>query len=317
MNDVDWNLVLERALNEGRREIAFGNVASYIPELSKADKSHLGVCLYTRDGHCWSAGDTQVRFTIQSISKVISLAAALNYCGFDKVFSKVGMEPSSESFNSLVELDLASNRPHNPMINSGAITVASCLVPVVSFDEMLALTRRLCHDPDIRLDEAVFHSEMSHVSRNRAIAYLLESKGIIETDVEKSLDFYTRMCSMSVTAESLANLGLVLAMGGVDPATGEHLLDAHVVQVVKTIMFTCGMYDGSGEFAVYVGLPTKSGVGGGLLSVVDKQIGIGIFGPALDEKSNSIAGGYLLQYLSKSLGLHLFADKSSPQFSLN
>lgn len=124
MNDADWNLVLERALNKGRREIAFGNVASYIPELSKANINHLGVCL----------------------------------CTFGKVSSKVGMEPSSESFNSLVELDLASNHPHNPTINSGAITVASCLVPVVSFDEMLALTRRLCHGLDIRMDEAVFHS---------------------------------------------------------------------------------------------------------------------------------------------------------------
>ena len=161
-------------------------------------------------------------------------------------------------------------------------------------------------DPDIEMDEAVFRSEMQTCSRNRAIAYLLESKGIIESDVEKTLELYTKMCSMTVTAESLANLGLVLANGGINYMNGKRMITQSVVQVVKTIMLTCGMYDASGEFAVQVGIPTKSGVGGGLLSVVDQSMGIGIYGPSLDEKGNCIAGNAMLEYLSMKLGLHIF-----------
>ena len=149
------------------------------------------------------------------------------------------------------------------------------------------------------MDEKVFRSEMDHCARNRAIAYLLQSKGILESDVEKSLELYTRMCSLSVTAESLAGLGLV--------ETGERLIDKYAVQVAKTIMLTCGMYDGSGEFAVRVGIPSKSGVGGGILAVVEKRMGIGIYGPALNEKGNSIGGSHVLEYLSKELNLHMFA----------
>ena len=194
------------------------------------------------------------------------------------------------------------------MINSGAIAVASYIEPKISFEEMLKLARCFCQDEGIVLDEKVYHSEMSNVARNRAIAYLLESKGVIGGNVEEALDFYVKMCSLSVTAESLASLGLLLANDGVDPS-GKRLLDSDTVRVVKTIMMTCGMYDGSGEFAVRVGIPSKSGVGGGLLSVVDGKMGIGIYGPALDEKGNSIAGRKILQFLSSKMGLHIFAKK--------
>lgn len=301
--------ILEQAMEEGRKEIPFGETASYIPELGTVDKNHLGICILTKNGEVYEAGDTDIRFTIQSISKVISLAAALEQCGFERVFEKIKMEPSGDAFNSLLKLDMSSNYPYNPMINSGAITVVSYLMPVVSFEEMLAYARKLCMDPDITLDEKVYQSEMTHSARNRAIAYLLQSKGIVESDVEQSLELYVKMCSLSVTARSLAGLGLVLANGGVHPQTGERLLDRKVVQVVKTIMLTCGMYDGSGEFAVHVGIPSKSGVGGGILSVVDKGMGIGIYGPALDEKGNSIAGRYMLRYLSEKLHLHLFDEE--------
>ncbi|MEZ3435773.1 MAG: glutaminase A [Lachnospiraceae bacterium] len=300
--------LLEHAVGEGRREIAFGETASYIPELGRVDKNQLGVCIYTSDGKKESVGDTDVRFTIQSISKVITLAVALERCGFYKVFEKVGMEPSGDAFNSLVKLDLSSNYPYNPMINSGAIAIASYLTPIISFKKMLEVTKKLCLDDQITLNTDVYLSEMGSISRNKAIAYLLESKGIIASGgVQESLDLYVRMCSLNVTAESLANFGLVLTLGGIHPETGERLLDEDVVRVVKTIMLTCGMYDGSGEFAVHVGVPSKSGVGGGILSVADKKMGIGIFGPALDSKGNSIAGRYILRSLSKELHLHMFA----------
>lgn len=301
--------ILEKAMEEGRKEIPFGEAASYIPELNNVDKNHLGICILTKEGGVYETGDTTIRFTIQSISKVISLAAALQHCGFDRVFEKIKMEPSGDAFNSLLKLDMSSNYPSNPMINSGAITVASYLVPEVDFEQMLLYSRKLCMDPDIVLNEKVYQSELSHSARNRAIAYLLESKGIVESDVEKSLELYIRMCSLSVTARSLAGLGLVLANGGIHPKTGERILDSKVVRVVKTIMLTCGMYDGSGEFAVQVGMPSKSGVGGGIVSLVDKRMGVGIYGPSLDEKGNSIAGRYMLKYVSDALHLHMFADE--------
>ena len=298
--------ILEEALKKGQEYVERGECASYIPELARADKKKLGVCLYTRSTDKYTAGDTKDRFTIQSISKVISLAAALELCGFEKVFEKMNMEPSGDAFNSLVKLDLTSDKPFNPMINAGAITTAGYLQPLVSFEDMLKYARKLCMDDGIVMDEKVYQSEMSHCSRNRAIAYLLQSKGILEADVEKSLDLYIRMCSLSVTAESLAGLGLVLANGGLHPETGTRMIDADAVRVAKTIMMTCGMYDGSGEFAVRVGIPSKSGVGGGILSVVEKQMGIGIYGPSLDPKGNSIGGQRMLEYLSKELKLHLF-----------
>jgi len=301
--------VLEEALAIGKKYIAKGECASYIPELAKMDKNKLGVCVLTKSVDKYAVGNTKDRFTIQSISKVISLAIALEHCGFEKVFDKMNMEPSGDAFNSLLKLDMADDKPFNPMINAGALATIGYLVPELTFEDMLAYARRVCMDPGIVMDEKVFESEMSHCARNRAISYLLQSKGILEADVEKALELYTKMCSLSVTAESLACFGLVLANGGRHPETGVRLMDAEVVRVVKTIMMTCGMYDGSGEFAVRVGIPSKSGVGGGILAVVEKRMGIGIFGPALDVKGNSIAGQHMLEYLSKTLNLHMFASE--------
>lgn len=308
MPDKKVYKILETAYERGLEAAKKGQVATYIPELGKADPAALGISLCLPDGTRYEIGDTATRFSIQSISKVISLALALKYCG-DEVFAKVGMEPSAEAFNSFVELDLRSNRPHNPMINSGAITVSSLLKEHVTIREFLAYTRKYCLDPEIDFNDAVFESEMNHMSRNRSIGYLLESKGIITTGVEESLKFYTRACSINVTARDLANLGVVLAMDGLDPYTGEQLMDRRIAEIVKTIMLTCGMYDSSGEFAVHVGIPTKSGVGGGLLSAADDRIGIGIYGPSLDEKGNCIAGRPILEYLSEELNLHIF-DKT-------
>ena len=300
--------LINEALETGRPYIKEGEVATYIPELGRADKNKLGISIFCRDGSRFSCGDTKDRFSIQSISKVISLAVALEVCGFDMVFENVGMEPSGDAFNSLIKLEGSNSHPYNPMINSGAIAVASFIEPKVSFGEMLELARCFCQDDGIVLDEKVYRSEMSTVARNRAIAYLLESKGVINGNVEEALDFYVKMCSLSVTAESLAVLGLLLANDGVDPS-GKRLLNSDTVRVVKTIMLTCGMYDGSGEFAVRVGIPSKSGVGGGLLSVVDGKMGIGIYGPSLDAKGNSIAGRKILQFLSSQMKLHIFAKK--------
>jgi len=297
---------VEQALEIGRLQTAKGQVATYIPELSKADPAGLGICIYTADGEKISMGDTGKRFSIQSISKIISLAIALDTYGPERVFENVGMQPSGDAFNSLLKLESADGTPYNPLINAGALVISSYMVQMYTFEEILESVRRLCMDPDITLDIKVCHSEMSHLSRNRAITYLLESKGVLHADVEKTLDLYVKMCSLSVTAESLANFGLVLGMDGIHPVTGERLLKAQTVRIVKTIMLTCGMYDGSGEFAVRVGIPSKSGVGGGIISVVDGQAGIGIYGPALDGKGNSVAGIAMLEHISTQMGFHIF-----------
>ena len=298
--------ILDKALRQGRSVTGLGEVASYIPELSKADKNHVGVCVMDCVGGCFEAGDVDVRFTVQSISKVVSLAISLELYGMEAVFGQIGMEPSGDAFNSIVKLAGDASRPYNPMVNSGAIAVASYIAPELTFEEMLERTRELCGDPEIAFNEAVYHSEMSTTSRNRAICYLLESKGVLRCGVDEALELYIKMCSLNVTARDLAYLGLVLANGGVRLQDGKQLLQPETVRVVKSIMLTCGMYDGSGEFAVRVGVPAKSGVGGGLLSVVNKRMGIGIFGPSLDKKGNSIAGEKILQYLSAQLKLHVF-----------
>lgn len=298
--------ILENAKRIGRGVIRYGNVATYIPELAKADKNKLGICLYTIDGSRFETGDTDDRFTIQSISKVMALCLALDTFGPEIVFERVGVEPSGEAFNSLVELDNRSHRPFNPMINSGAITIASMLVSRYSIEDMQKYMQDVCEDPGIIMDEAVFQSEIETCARNKAIAYLLKSKNIIDSNVEDSVVFYTQMCAMSVTARNLATFGLLLANDGIQISTGKRLITSQTVRLVQTIMLTCGMYDGSGEFALKTGIPTKSGVGGGLLSVAQNKMGIGIYGPSLDEKGNCIAGCELLGYISEALMLHIF-----------
>lgn len=300
--------IIKKAMDLAREEIPKGKVATYIPELGKADPHQLGIVMNPLIGEKICLGDYDVRFTMQSVSKVIMLIVALEVCGLKAVFRKVGMEPSGEAFDSLVELDVNNSKPYNPLINSGALAVCGLLLPEVSFQDMVRYTRNVCADPDIELNNDVFDSEMKTCSRNRSIAYLLESKGIITTDVEDTLRFYTKMCSMNVTAESLANLAVILANDGVDEETGRRFMSSRTARIVKTLMLTCGMYDGSGAFAIKVGIPTKSGVGGGLLSVSDKRAGLGVFGPALDPQGNSIAGCKLLREISNELRLNLFYD---------
>lgn len=290
----------------GRGYLSQGRVADYIPELDKADPGQLGLCLKTIDGRTIEYGDVERRFTMQSICKVVSLAVALQSMGEEKVFSRVSMEPSGDAFNSIIKLDTVSDRPFNPMINAGAISVVGLLTGKFRFEELLAFVRKLCQDDRISINDAVYLSEKTTGNRNRAIGYILKSKDMLEGDVQKAVDLYFRLCSLNINTRSLAGLGLVLANGGVEPSSGVRYLDERVVRTVTTLMFTCGMYDGSGEFAVRVGIPSKSGVGGGILSCVQGCMGIGTYGPALEEKGNSVGGIHMLEYLSRRLHLHMF-----------
>ena len=297
---------LQRAYVLGCKVLGQGHVANYIPELAHADAFAFGLVAQKTDGTMVACGDVDTRFSIQSVGKVMSLAMALKLFGSQEVFSHVLMEPSGDSFSSIIKLDTKSDLPFNPMINAGAIQVVSLLANRVGYDDLLQFARSLCMDPDINLNEPVYRSEAQTGDRNRAIAYLLKSKGVLMADPEETLDLYFRLCSLNVTAKSLATMGLVLANDGQNPMTGEHVIAPRHARAINSLMFTCGMYDGSGEFGVKVGIPAKSGVGGGITCSVKGRMGIGVYGPALDSKGNSVGGLAALEYLSHALHLHVF-----------
>ncbi|PTX58330.1 L-glutaminase [Melghirimyces profundicolus] len=285
-----------------------GKLADYIPQLAKQNPSALGVSVRTCEGGVYSAGDCPIEFTLQSISKVITLILALMDRGEEEVFDHVGMEPTGNPFNSIYDLEVNSpGKPLNPMINAGALVVSSLIEGSTveeRLERILTLVRDMAENPDIGVDEAVYHSERVTGYRNRSMAYFLKEFGIVD-DVESTLELYFKHCSISVTCDDLARMGLCLARYGEDEK-GRQVVPRPIARLVKTFMVTCGMYNASGEFAIKVGIPAKSGVSGGILASVPERMGIGVFGPALDEKGNSHAGVRLLKDLSREWNLSIF-----------
>ncbi len=302
--------LLERLLEQCRAFTSWGQVADYIPELKKSDPSSLGIYVIGSEGkHSW-AGDCRQPFTIQSVVKPILLLQALLDNGPEHVMQRVGVEATGKPFDAINAGDQSLDSGNiNPMVNMGAILMCT-LIQGKSydqrFDRLLELTRRLAGDGEIGVDDAVYRSEKSHGSKNRALAYLLKSHGLLEDDVEEVLDCYFRACSIRVDCKALAHIAAVLSNRGRLPASNERIFPAAMSRYVNAILMTCGMYDGSGEFALRVGVPAKSGVGGGIMAVVPTRMGIGIYGPALDPKGNSIAGIRLLEQLSRELYLSIF-----------
>ena len=302
--------LLERLLKECRQFTGQGQVADYIPELAKGDPTALGVYIIGNEGkHSW-AGDCRRLFTIQSIVKPILLLQALLDNGVEYVMQRVGAEATGKPFDAInVGEQYLNSSNINPMVNMGAIVMCS-LIHGRSYEErfqrLLELIRRIVGGGEVTIDEAVYRSEKSHGSKNRALAYLLKSQGLLEDDVEEVLDCYFRACSIQVDCKALAHIGAVLSNRGRIPQTDERIFPAAMAQSVNAILTTCGMYDGSGEFALRVGIPAKSGVGGGIMAVVPTRMGIGIYGPALDRKGNSVAGIRLLERLSRELYLSIF-----------
>ncbi|EJL41308.1 glutaminase [Brevibacillus agri] len=287
-----------------------GKVAAYIPELAKVDSRMLGAAVCLPDGTILSAGDADVPFTLQSISKICSLIVALCQNGQKHVFERVGKEPTGDPFNSIIKLEtIKPHKPLNPMINAGAIAVAGMIQGngvEQRLDAVLSLLRKMTGNPALSINEAVYCSEKRTAARNRALAWFLKDSGVLATDVEETLDLYFRHCAIEVTAKEVARLGMVLAADGVIPETGERVIPQEVARICKTFMVTCGMYNASGEFAIDVGIPAKSGVAGGIMAAVPQRMGIGVFGPALDEKGNSVAGVKLLELLAKEWNLAIF-----------
>ncbi|MGL5703310.1 MAG: glutaminase A, partial [Cetobacterium sp.] len=281
--------LLNDLIEKHRKITEQGKVASYIPELEKSNPHDLGIYVLDNNGNEYFAGDYNVKFTVQSISKVVALMLAILDNGEEYVFSKVGMDPSGDPFNSIRKLETSSRRkPYNPMINAGAIVVSSMIKgddAKHKFNRLLEFFKKITEDSTLELNPKVYLSEAETGNKNRAMGYYLKAEGIITGNVEDALEIYFKQCSIDVTAKTIAKLGLFLANEG-KLSSGEQVVSERVSRIVKTLMVTCGMYDSSGEFAVRVGLPSKSGVGGGIVSVVPHKMGIGVYSPALDQKGN-------------------------------
>ncbi len=295
-----------------------GAVASYIPELLKADPAGFGIALTTVDGHVYQAGDSRQPFTIQSISKVVTYGLALEDRGTEAVLAKVDVEPSGEAFNS-ISLEPETGRPRNPMINAGAIATVALVEgnpPEAKFAHMLQCYENYLGHP-VGMDADVYRSEKSTGHRNRAIAHLLRNSNIIEKDPDEVLDVYFKQCSLLVTCEDLALIGATLANNGVNPKTGIRALQDRYVPAVLSVMSSCGMYDYSGAWIYTIGMPAKSGVGGGIVAVLPGQFGLAVFSPRLDARGNSVRGIAVCKQFSADFGLHLFHQSKGFSWRLN
>jgi glutaminase len=284
-----------------------GEVATYIPALGAMPPDLFGVAMMTPGGTLTEAGDTRHPFTIQSVSKPFTYALAIDLLGREAVRARIGVQPMSEPFNA-IELDPIHARPFNPMVNAGAIAVAGMLVESLGDAAFATVQARLsaAAGRDLALDQVVFESEHETGHRNRAIAHLLRATGALRVEPDAALDVYFRQCSLLVTARDLAAMGATMAGIGVQPETHAEVFGVDAVRDTLSVMFTCGLYDGAGDWACRVGLPAKSGVGGGLVAVVNRQLGMGVFSPRLDPAGNPLRGVLACEYLANELGLHAF-----------
>ena len=291
-----------------------GHVADYIPELSKADPRWFGICIATRDGHVYEVGDTRQPFTIQSISKALVYGLALEDRGEEHVLSRIGVEPSGEAFNA-ISLREGTGAPFNPMINAGAIATAGQILKKDGKSRIDRVVEYLngFAGRSLEINQPVYQSESETGHRNRAIGWLLRNFGILDEDPDETLETYFQQCSVEVTCRDLALMGATLANQGIQPVTRKRAIAAEYVDNVLGVMATCGMYDWSGEWIYRVGLPAKSGVGGGILAVLPGQLGIGIFSPPLDKQGNSDRGIKVCMDLSRELALHMMNPTATPR----
>lgn len=289
------------------RPLSAGAPADYIPQLAAADPDRLAFAVAGPRGRVRAVGDVEHEFTIQSISKPFVLALALAERGRAAVLEKVGAEPSGEPFNA-ISLERGTGRPANPMVNAGAIATTALVLGEGVDDRMTRIVDVLSAfaGRPLWVDEQVYASESATGDRNRALAHLLRSHGVIEGSVETAVETYFRQCSLLVTVRDLAVMAGTLAFGGVNPVTGRRVVDETVARDVLSIMASCGMYDYSGEWLLRVGLPAKSGVSGGLLAVAPSQFGVAAFSPRLDEHGNSVRGIAAVETLADRFGMHLF-----------
>ena len=295
--------------DEMRRRTDRGEVATYIPELAGIDPAAFGLAVIDAEGRCVLGGDAETPFSIQSISKVFTLTLALGMAG-DRVWRRVGREPSGSPFNSIVQLERERGVPRNPFINAGAIAITDLILsghqPREALGEILRFIRGLADDPSIVIDKAVAASEQRTGFRNAALANYMKSFGVLENPVDFTLGVYFHHCAIAMSCRQLATAARFLAHNGRNPATGHSVVQPERARRINAIMLTCGHYDGSGEFAYRVGLPGKSGVGGGILAVAPGKASIAVWSPGLDAAGNSHLGRIALEALTRRMGWSIF-----------
>ncbi|SFG39181.1 glutaminase [Methylobacterium gossipiicola] len=305
----DLQTVVREIAEEMRARPDRGEVATYIPELARVDAGAFGLVVIDADGTVAAGGDADVAFSIQSISKVFTLTLALGMVG-DRLWRRVGREPSGSPFNSIVQLERERGIPRNPFINAGAIAVTDVILsghqPREALGEILRFMQFVAEDPSITIDEAVAASELRTGFRNMALANYMKSYGVIDNPVDFTLGVYFHHCAIAMTCRQLAMAGRFLAHSGRSPSTGYSVVSAERARRINAVMLTCGHYDGSGEFAYRVGLPGKSGVGGGILAVAPGRASIAVWSPGLDASGNSHLGRIALETLTKRLGWSIF-----------
>ncbi len=295
---------------EGVRADHTGSVSDYIPDLAEADPELLGVAVCTISGHVYGAGDDEAMFSMQSISKAFVYALALQELGREKVFGTVGMEPSGEAFNEL-SLEGETHRPMNPMINAGAIAVNQLINGEdSSVEDRVEVIRSFFSDlagRELQVNEHLANNELEHADRNLAIAHMLRGHDVIHDNAHEAVTSYISQCAIEVNVRDLAVMSATLANGGVQPVTGQEILDQEVCRLTQSVMSSAGMYDGAGRWMATVGIPAKSGVSGGLIGTLPGQLGIATLSPRLNKHGNSVRGVEIFQRLSEDMGLHLMA----------
>jgi glutaminase len=303
------DLVVREIANEMRQRPDRGEVATYIPELARVDAKSFGLVVVDAEGNVSAGGDSETPFSIQSISKVFTLTLALGKVG-DRLWHRVGREPSGSAFNSIVQLEYERGIPRNPFINAGAIAVTDLILsghkPREVLGEILRFMRFTADDSSITIDEAVAASEQRTGFRNVALANYMKSFGVLENPVEFTLGVYFHHCAIAMSCRQLAMAGRFLAHLGRNPSTGLSVVQPERARRINAMMLTCGHYDGSGEFAYRVGLPGKSGVGGGILAIASGKASIAVWSPGLDASGNSHLGRIALEALTKRLGWSIF-----------
>jgi glutaminase len=308
----DLDQVVREIADEMARRPDRGTVATYIPELAKADPKMFGIAVVAADGRVVTGGDADIPFSIQSISKVFTLTLALGRIG-DRLWRKVGREPSGSRFNSIVQLEYEQGIPRNPFINAGAIAVTDSILsghkPREALGEILRFLQFLADDSTIHIDEAVAASEQRTGFRNIALANYMKSYNVLENPVDFTLGVYFHHCAIAMSCRQLAMAGRFLAHLGKNPSTGLAVVQPERARRINAIMLTCGHYDGSGEFAYRVGLPGKSGVGGGILAIAPGKASIAVWSPGLDDSGNSHLGRIALEALTKKMGWSIFGSQ--------
>ncbi|WP_039058353.1 glutaminase B [Enterobacter sp. Bisph1] len=302
------NGVLEAVLAEVRPLLGRGKVADYIPALAAVSGNKLGIAISTVQGEHFQAGDADERFSIQSISKVLSLVVAMNHYAEEEIWQRVGKDPSGQPFNSLLQLEIEQGKPRNPFINAGALVVCDMLQSRLSAprQRMLEIVRKLTAAPDIAYDTTVARSEFEHSARNMAIAWLMKSFGNFHNDVTTVLQNYFHYCALKMSCVELSRTFLFLANGGHCAQQTMPVVSPLQARQINALMATSGMYQNAGEFAWRVGLPAKSGVGGGIVAIVPHEMAIAVWSPELDEAGNSLAGVAVLEALTRQFGRSVY-----------